>query len=71
MALAHAVPVALIHTPVPEPVMTSEYGMRTHPVTGKRSFHGAIDLRAARDQRVESVFDGVVKAACQRRSKSA
>jgi murein DD-endopeptidase MepM/ murein hydrolase activator NlpD len=63
MALAHAVPVALIHTPVPEPVMTSEYGMRTHPVTGKRSFHGAIDLRAARDQRVESVFDGVVKAA--------
>jgi hypothetical protein len=62
-ALAHAVPVALIHTPVPSPVMTSEYGMRTHPVTGQRSFHGAIDLRAAFDQEVGSVFDGVVKAA--------
>lgn len=30
--------------PVNDAVVTSEYGSRIHPVTGKRSFHTGIDL---------------------------
>lgn len=65
-ASGDATPIALIHTPVPNPIMTSGYGMRTHPITGQRQFHSAIDLRAKLNQPVESVFAGVVEKAGQR-----
>lgn len=62
-AYAIATPISLIHSPVTNPIMTSGYGMRVHPITGKPGFHAAIDLRAKFNQPVESVFAGVVEKA--------
>jgi murein DD-endopeptidase MepM/ murein hydrolase activator NlpD len=40
--------------------VTSPYGYRVHPLTGKYSFHAGVDLRAFRDT-VFAVLDGTVQ----------
>lgn len=41
--------------------LTSPYGDRVHPLTGKYAFHGGVDLRA-RDDTVFAVLPGFVEA---------
>jgi murein DD-endopeptidase MepM/ murein hydrolase activator NlpD len=41
--------------------LTSAFGYRTHPVTGRFAFHDGVDLRANRDT-VYAVLDGRVSA---------
>lgn len=41
-------------------VVTSKYGYRTHPITGKQSFHTGIDIAPNHHSPVISVADGVV-----------
>jgi murein DD-endopeptidase MepM/ murein hydrolase activator NlpD len=43
-------------------ILTSAYGGRIHPITGKPAFHAGIDLRARSDT-VFSIMDGIVLAA--------
>ena len=43
--------------------ITSPYGMRTHPVTGKREKHKGIDMRAKTGTPVVATADGVVEYA--------
>lgn len=50
-----------ISLPLSEYRLTSTFGWRKHPVTGKRDFHNGIDL-AARTQPVLSIMDGKVEA---------
>lgn len=45
--------------------ISSSYGMRRHPVLRRRSFHGAIDIRARVGTPVTSPVDGVVKTVCR------
>lgn len=40
--------------------ITSKYGMRIHPVTGRHSFHSGIDIRGKRGTSVLCPTDGVV-----------
>lgn len=40
--------------------ITSRYGMRIHPVTGRHSFHSGIDIRGKRGTKVLCPTDGVV-----------
>jgi murein DD-endopeptidase MepM/ murein hydrolase activator NlpD len=40
---------------------TSRYGNRTHPVTGKRSFHNGLDIAAAVGTPIVAPLDGTVK----------
>ena len=42
---------------------TSNYGYRTHPITKRRHFHGAVDLGGYRGQDIFATADGVVKSA--------
>ena len=50
--------------PLEEPSrITSGYGYRDHPVTGQRSFHAAVDLRADIGDPVLATADGVVNFA--------
>lgn len=46
--------------PVNNAVVTSEYGARVHPVTGKNSFHTGIDLAGTWHSNIMSVLDGKV-----------
>lgn len=41
--------------------LTSSFGYRVHPITGKYDFHSGVDLKAHQDT-VYAVFDGVVKS---------
>ena len=41
--------------------LTSKYGYRTHPITGKRHLHGGIDYRGAIGEDVVATADGVVQ----------
>jgi murein DD-endopeptidase MepM/ murein hydrolase activator NlpD len=41
--------------------LTSDYGYRIHPVTGKSAFHAGVDLRAHHDT-VYAVADGIIAA---------
>ena len=45
--------------------ISSPYGMRRHPVLRRRSFHGAIDIRARVGTPVIAPADGIVKTACR------
>ena len=46
--------------PVNNAVVTSEYGSRIHPVTGKQSFHTGIDLAGAWHSEIMTVENGTV-----------
>ena len=48
-----------VHLPLENYRITSRFGWRRHPVTGKRDFHNGIDL-AARAQVVRTIMDGLV-----------
>lgn len=41
-------------------VVTCKYGMRTHPITGKRKLHTGVDLRAATGTKVYAANKGIV-----------
>ena len=41
-------------------VITCKYGMRTHPITGKRKLHTGVDLRAATGTKVYAANKGTV-----------
>lgn len=43
--------------------VTSKFGKRVHPVTGKESFHNGVDVGCAIGTEVMCPADGVVKAA--------
>ncbi len=40
--------------------VTSEYGYRTHPISGKYAMHGGIDIGAEKGSPIKSVFDGKI-----------
>lgn len=41
-------------------IITSEYGNRIHPITGKRSFHSGIDISGAGHSNIISIANGKV-----------
>ncbi len=50
--------------PIPERVdqrISSPFGYRIHPVTGKRAFHKGVDIAAAHGTPVQATHDGVVE----------
>jgi murein DD-endopeptidase MepM/ murein hydrolase activator NlpD len=51
----------LICLPLRNLQVTSPFGYRTHPVTGKYSFHGGVELRASHDT-VYAIMTGTVEA---------
>jgi len=53
--------VPAVHMPLAKYRITSRFGWRKHPITGKASFHKGIDL-AACAQVVRSIMDGTVTA---------
>lgn len=50
-----------ISLPLDHLTLTSSYGWRIHPVTGKPDFHRGVDL-AARNDPVYSIMDGTVSS---------
>lgn len=54
-----AEPELVIHMPLLEPRVTSGFGWRRHPVTGKTDFHRGVDL-AAKDKIVRNIMKGRV-----------
>jgi len=62
MAVIKLLCCCLLYLPLRHLQVTSAYGYRVHPVTGRFSFHNGIDLRAHKDT-VYAVLDGVVSAA--------
>lgn len=48
------------HFPLPHAVITSAFGMRKSPFTGKASYHAGIDLAAPEDTPVYACTDGIV-----------
>ena len=57
--LASSGRVLLVCSPLKMPKITSRFGMRRHPVTGKRNFHNGADLSSS-DPLVMSVYQGEV-----------
>ncbi|SCJ45045.1 Stage II sporulation protein Q [Anaerotruncus sp. 2789STDY5834896] len=51
--------------PVKDPTVTSPFGYRDHPLTGKLDFHTGIDLAVPMDTRIAATLCGVVKEAGQ------
>jgi len=51
----------LVCLPLKNLQLTSSYGNRIHPVTGKYAFHSGVDLRAKQDT-VYAIMDGTVSA---------
>ncbi len=47
--------------PVPKATLTSDYGMRIHPITGEYKFHKGVDLACRIGDSVFAATDGVVK----------
>lgn len=43
--------------------ISSEYGYRNHPITGKYSLHNGLDIAADSGTEILSAYDGVVKSA--------
>lgn len=46
--------------PIGDMSVTSEYGMRTHPLSGRRKLHAGIDYAAPKGTDVRSIFSGTV-----------
>lgn len=53
--------------PVESRDITSGFGKRVHPVTGKNNFHRGVDLRSPRGAPVYATADGVVELAANHR----
>ena len=51
----------LIRNPVPGARISSRYGMRTHPITGKYQAHKGVDFKAPMSARIYAAGDGVVE----------
>lgn len=49
--------------PVENQGITSSFGLRKHPVSGKRKHHGGVDLRAPKGTAVYAPADGIVEQA--------
>ncbi|WP_051321282.1 M23 family metallopeptidase [Chrysiogenes arsenatis] len=49
-----------LKSPVQYTRVSSDFGNRTHPVTGQRHFHGGVDLAAPTGTPVYAVADGIV-----------
>lgn len=49
--------------PVQAKRITSKFGFRKNPVTGKYGFHSGLDLAAAEGTEIKAAFDGVVERA--------
>ena len=49
--------------PLENRVITSNFGMRNHPVTKVKSFHKGVDLRAKTSKKIFSTADGLVSSA--------
>ncbi|MGB7407366.1 MAG: M23 family metallopeptidase [Pontixanthobacter sp.] len=64
---AVANPIATVSIPSRMPLdnaaLTSDYGMRTHPVTGGRRAHKGVDLAAATGTPIYATADGIVSKA--------
>jgi murein DD-endopeptidase MepM/ murein hydrolase activator NlpD len=43
--------------------ITSEYGWRVHPISGKKSFHTGLDIGADYNTKIKSALSGTVRAA--------
>lgn len=41
--------------------ITSEFGFRSHPITGKHHFHNGVDIRGGSGDPVTAPYDGVVQ----------
>jgi murein DD-endopeptidase MepM/ murein hydrolase activator NlpD len=41
--------------------ITSFYGYRKHPITGKEEFHNGIDIKASEGDYIYAVYDGIVR----------
>ena len=52
-----------LQAPIPGAQISSGFGMRTHPITGRRTMHPAIDYRAGRGTPVQAAGQGRVKTA--------
>jgi murein DD-endopeptidase MepM/ murein hydrolase activator NlpD len=50
----------LMRSPLPEGVITSDYGIRKSPISGKEHFHGGLDLAAPHGTNVLACKSGVV-----------
>lgn len=50
-----------IENPVDNGKVSSLYGMRENPVTGKYKFHSGYDIAASTGENVKSAFNGVIK----------
>ncbi len=53
-------------SPIPGPRITSRFGARPDPYTGRRKIHSGIDIDAVRGQRVFAAADGKVAVASTR-----
>ncbi len=42
-------------------VVSSDYGYRTHPISGEYTMHNGIDIASEKGKAISSAFDGVVK----------
>lgn len=49
------------HVKPVEATISSDYGARTHPISGKKSFHFGIDLAAPKGTAIGSLADGTVR----------
>lgn len=49
------------HTQPVEATLTSTFGQRTHPISGKRSYHYGLDLAAPEGTPIGALADGVVR----------
>lgn len=52
-----------IITPVKGTALSSAYGVRTHPITGKADFHTGVDLAQGMGQKINAALAGEVKDA--------
>ena len=47
-------------TPIKSKKVTSDFGWRAHPITGKDDFHTGVDIAAPKGTEITAPFDGVV-----------
>ena len=48
-------------SPIKNPIITSRYGYRIHPITKKKKFHRGIDFGARKGTPIYATADGIVK----------